>query len=1092
MLDLRCTTRTLSGASSKAVFGVFAGLAALLAFACRDVTAPGESAARTQPARSIGTSSTVISPEDMGGWAFYNDQRDTVCTALANCLMVSGPASPPTGSGSAELAVGSATEGNALILASQKGTRFDSITTLSYATYRQSADAGNNLAIALQLVVDFDLADQFTGYQGRLVFEPYQGNSGGVSQDVWQTWNALAGKWWSTRSTVYRNGVAVTNPCVQATPCSWNELLTAFPNAGIHSTYGAVILKAGSGWANFRGNVDALTIGVGGTAVTYDFELHGQTVPPLPVDGVPEWIYADSNLVDGGDVIAGRVARNALIVAFVPGASVTDRAAALAQVGGTVVGGVSLEGDAEGFYYVRPSAGDTPAELLAARETLAALSQVAMAIPAINDVVDGDYLRPVDGQEATVWQVDPAKADGGNWAFESIAAPLAWGCSTGSADVRVAVVDGGFHALTDLVPNVVGITGYEPMDVRFDHGTKVASIVGARGNNGIGIAGMMWNASLQLWDRGSLSARIRSALAKDQVVGDVVQMANAANSGARIINLSGYVGFPANVSGIPDTAGVRRTIPNTAAGHAYIENKIRPLIKWLLNIRKGRPDAPLFVLSAGNGDDNQVGRDASLNGFPIMAQEDPTRVIVVAAARSLANHNLLTSFSNRGPLVTVAAPGEDVLALDRYGQPAMFTGTSAATPLAAGVAGLLLSFDPSMTVSELRDYVLDGALLGGQTTGGIPYLNAYESLKLAGRRQGAPLCGNRVWKAGDDVFAERTPNFVEPLFQLEPQAWQSSFISAYHGGRRIDMDFGREFDWNPVTRAFSEVPYRDTLYSANGGTFLSYDGSNHDGTRYVKALIGKADSTRFTAMARLYRVGSGAVLDSVPSPAFTLEPGTPMCATRDPADGSCVEWSRGGFYTTPEGGSGPGHRFFMSADASDSTVGYVVINIRQHNVSPVGWQPCWNGSYECVQVVDSSTSGSMRVFRVDFSAHTWTAIMLAPNQDFMPARTIEWLGTRETGDEIVWGIGQRDAVTNGSGVDNCTHQEINFVSLVDKPGVPAGTMLRRVHVPDGGICSGEYEAGATISSRVATSPATGPRAPSARSSPAKVSTRAVH
>ena len=69
-----------------------------------------------------------------------------------------------------------------------------------------------------------------------------------------------------------RNDSLVTNPCVQASPCTWQQLLVAFPNVGVHGTYGAVVLKAGSGWPNFRGNVDSLTIAIDSVASTFDFE----------------------------------------------------------------------------------------------------------------------------------------------------------------------------------------------------------------------------------------------------------------------------------------------------------------------------------------------------------------------------------------------------------------------------------------------------------------------------------------------------------------------------------------------------------------------------------------------------------------------------------------------------------------------------------------------------------------------------------------------------------------------------------------------------------------------------------------------------
>jgi hypothetical protein len=241
---------------------------------CRDITKPaGSNVVSGKPRASVSPLGTVtVLPSSMAGWVFYDDQHDTACTNTAVCQMVAGPANPPSGSGSAELATPLSGDGNALVLSDYSGTRLDQISDLKYSTFRQSVDAGNNLAIALQINVDYDLTDASTGYQGRLVFEPYQAAGGSVPQATWQTWDAKSGKWWGTRSSVPKNGTLVANPCVQATPCTWTQLLVAFPNAGVHAIYGALVLKAGSGWAGFRGNVDKLTIGIAGAVTTFDFE----------------------------------------------------------------------------------------------------------------------------------------------------------------------------------------------------------------------------------------------------------------------------------------------------------------------------------------------------------------------------------------------------------------------------------------------------------------------------------------------------------------------------------------------------------------------------------------------------------------------------------------------------------------------------------------------------------------------------------------------------------------------------------------------------------------------------------------------------
>src|SRR6476469_6993789 len=91
-----------------------------------------------------------------------------------------------------------ARDGKALVLKDYAGTRFDAITELRYSTFRQSVDSGRNLAIALQVNADYDLTDQSVGYQGRLVYEPYQAAPGTVVDTTWQSWDAKAGKWWGT------------------------------------------------------------------------------------------------------------------------------------------------------------------------------------------------------------------------------------------------------------------------------------------------------------------------------------------------------------------------------------------------------------------------------------------------------------------------------------------------------------------------------------------------------------------------------------------------------------------------------------------------------------------------------------------------------------------------------------------------------------------------------------------------------------------------------------------------------------------------------------------------------------------------------
>lgn len=359
----------------------------------------------------------VVTPDSMRGWSFRDDQRSLPCSNADVCRMVEGPLGNLLGTGSAELATTASTDGNALILADYKGIRFDQLTALRYSTYRQSTDAGNNLAIALQFNVDYDLGDAATGWQGRLVFEPYHANGGAVTQGAWQQWDARAGKWWGTKSSVTRNGVATTNPCVQAAPCTWTQLLTTFPAVGVHAAYGAVVLKVGSGWANFRGNVDSLTIGVDGMNTTFDFEPYAP-FPATAPDSIPMAIWdsltAPENILSDPPGIAGRVIRDLVYVGFKPSATLADRRAAIASVNGRVVGGAPM-GLSEGVFAVRIPyvlvAGDsTSGPILRAIATLDQNPAVDMATVSSLTLPTAKHLRPPDGAGFTAQPLSPDSA----------------------------------------------------------------------------------------------------------------------------------------------------------------------------------------------------------------------------------------------------------------------------------------------------------------------------------------------------------------------------------------------------------------------------------------------------------------------------------------------------------------------------------------------------------------------------------------------------------------------------------------------------------------------------------------------------------
>lgn len=754
-------------------------------YACQDFLNPGHSLfgpARRQLDFSGGPVVTV-SPGNMGGWSFMNDQTSTPCTTSTLCALVTGPTGMPSGTGSAELATQASSDGIALARAGYQGARLDQITELSYSTYRQSADAGNNLAIALQLNVDYDLTDADSSYQGRLVYEPYQTAPGGVMQSTWQRWDTRAGRWWGTKSTVKRNGVAVTNSCVQASPCTWAQLLALFPNLGIHKVYGAVVMKAGSGWAAFRGNVDALSIGLAGMTTTFDFELTARTpVPPYPPDSVPRQLFDSLGSVSGPPLDSA-YRKDIVIVTFTPSASQSQRQAAIDSVGGEVVGGRRLTGDLDGDYYVRIVGGTTGA-LQSAVNVLSRQSGVSfVGLWRMYAVPMESYRRPNDGPGWNSWLLDPSKTSSTrpNWALEYVNAPMAWGCSTGSAAVGVAVVDLHVWPIGNIAANVdTAHSSLMSDSSSLDHGTRVASILASVGNDTTGMTGMAWRARLILRDQK------RDA----QKSGDV-----PVENGLRITNTMDQI-IEAG-SGTADAAVINLSLGLNCSSKDYVPqpwevieaNEMRQALITAIRRLDARGKHPLFVISAGNS----FGKDFRTSGWAAAKDTFPNQILVVGG---LGTDGKVWSGSNGGDKVEIYAPASDVRQATYVNQivhsgTGGLDGTSFAAPLVSGVAVLLKDFDPTLTASDIISLIKAGA----RTELGIPKLDAYGALKQAAGRVGAPLCGNRVWNDGrNNIIAERGA-LTDTLASLGPQDY-AAFVNPYHGGHRFIVGFNYQYKYD--------------------------------------------------------------------------------------------------------------------------------------------------------------------------------------------------------------------------------------------------------------------------------------------------------
>lgn len=101
-----------------------------------------------------------------------------------------------------------------------------------------------------------------TGYQGRAVFAPSL-IPGAVTVGAWQTWNPMTQRaWWGTSGSNVR---LLSTVCTQAAPCTFAEMLAAFPNSSILSP-GAFGFKVGNSNSAAVVSVDSFTIGTTGAA----------------------------------------------------------------------------------------------------------------------------------------------------------------------------------------------------------------------------------------------------------------------------------------------------------------------------------------------------------------------------------------------------------------------------------------------------------------------------------------------------------------------------------------------------------------------------------------------------------------------------------------------------------------------------------------------------------------------------------------------------------------------------------------------------------------------------------------------------------
>ncbi|MEU4395440.1 S8 family serine peptidase [Kribbella sp. NPDC023855] len=267
----------------------------------------------------------------------------------------------------------------------------------------------------------------------------------------------------------------------------------------------------------------------------------------------------------------------------------------------------------------------------------------------------------------------------------------AWDLSRTTGSQLVAVLDTGVDAgHPDLAGHLVaGYNATSPNRGPIDdngHGTMTLGIIAAAANNGIGVAGVGWNAK-------AMPVKVLDSEGSGYDVDIAEGISWAVDHGAKVINMS--------LGGPGENAVLAATIQNALDRGVVV------------------------VAAAGNDGNNVPSYPAAYPG-----------VIAVGATNAAG---VLTDFSSYGDHVDIAAPGTDILTTGARNltEPGYLpywwcTGTSCSAPIVAGVAALMKNkwptFTPAQVEQRLKVLSRDAGPRGTDPYYGAGNLDAYAAL----------------------------------------------------------------------------------------------------------------------------------------------------------------------------------------------------------------------------------------------------------------------------------------------------------------------------------------------------------------------------
>jgi hypothetical protein len=267
------------------------------------------------------------------------------------------------------------------------------------------------------------------------------------------------------------------------------------------------------------------------------------------------------------------------------------------------------------------------------------------------------------------------------WHLTKIGAPTAWSAATGSG-VIIAILDSGVDSThPDLIPNLVPGWNFSDNNSNTSdvsgHGTAVAGIASAMGNNAVGVAGVSFTSKIMP---------------------------------LRITDASGYAWWSLVAQGITYAADHGARVANVSYEGACCSSTIISAAQYL------RSKGGVLTASAGN--------DGTLMTYT------PSDFVTTVSATD--SSDAFASFSASGNYIDVAAPGVGIWTTTKGGGYAALSGTSGSAPLTAGVYALMIAANPKLAPSTLDSILFKTAVpLGSSIYYGSGRVNASAAVAQA-------------------------------------------------------------------------------------------------------------------------------------------------------------------------------------------------------------------------------------------------------------------------------------------------------------------------------------------------------------------------